>query len=293
MKFNIVKRCEEDLTSIGQMLKSFLPYSRKRVGFDKPPTIYFQSDDANAKRLLGKTAHYDPQSYAITVYVTGRHPKDVMRSLSHELVHHGQNCRGEFGNLPDTTPGYAQNNSHLRDMEVEAYREGNLCFRDWEDDVKTRKIEIPDMLRENILNTLGDNNMNTKQWKDKTLNSLLMEKFGYGKKCPKCNKVACVCPINEEKHAEGGDNVKHKVISGETLSKIAKDHGVTVKAIKSLNNLDSDTIKVGQVLRIPMPVDETVKNPGKHRTGMEKGYDDVGDGVPDGADSDPKVGSKK
>ena len=34
-----------------------------------------------------------------------------------------------------------------------------------------------------------------------------------------------------------------------------------------------------------------VKNPGKYRTGMEKGYDDDGDGVPNGADKDPKDGS--
>lgn len=280
MKFNIVKRCEEDLTSIGHMLKSFLPYARKRMGFDKPPTIYFQSDDANAKKLLGKTAHYDPQSHAITVYVTGRHPKDVMRSLSHELVHHGQNCRGEFGNLPDTMPGYAQNDSHLRDMEIEAYREGNLCFRDWEDGVKTNKIKIPDMLKESILNTLGDRNMNTKQWKDMTLNRLLLKKFGYS------------ATLNEEKHAEGGDNVRIKVKEGDTLSKIAKEHEVTVKAIKDLNNLKSDVIKVGQELKIPRPVDEDIKNPGKYKTGMEAGYDKDGDGVPDGADSHPKDGSK-
>jgi len=32
--------------------------------------------------------------------------------------------------------------------------------------------------------------MNTKQWKDKTLNSLLMERFGYGKKMDSsCEKV--------------------------------------------------------------------------------------------------------
>jgi hypothetical protein len=32
--------------------------------------------------------------------------------------------------------GYAQNDEHLREMERQAYEEGNLCFRDWEDSVK-------------------------------------------------------------------------------------------------------------------------------------------------------------
>lgn len=148
MKFNVVNRCKEDLSSMHGLLKSFLPFARKRMGFNKPPTIYFQSDEGNAKKLLGKTAHYDPTTMNITVYVSGRHPKDVLRSLSHELVHHGQNCRGEFSKLPDTAPGYAQNDSHLRGMEEEAYKVGNLCFRDWEDGVKSGSIPVQVKLRE-------------------------------------------------------------------------------------------------------------------------------------------------
>ena len=151
MKFKVVKRCQEDLSSLHGLLKSFLPFARKRMGFNKPPTIFFQSDDANAKRLLGKTAHYEPSTMNITVYVTGRHPKDVLRSLSHELVHHGQNCRGEFGHVPETAPGYAQTDDHMRSMEEEAYRDGNLCFRDWEDGVKTNKIRIAKPLMESLL----------------------------------------------------------------------------------------------------------------------------------------------
>ena len=151
MKFKVVKRCQEDLSSIHGLLKSFLPFARKRMGFNKPPTIFFQSDQGNAQKLLGKTAHYEPGTGHITVYVTGRHPKDVLRSLSHELVHHGQNCRGEFGHTPDTAPGYAQTDSHMRRMEEEAYSVGNLCFRDWEDSVKSGKIRIPMPLKESLI----------------------------------------------------------------------------------------------------------------------------------------------
>jgi murein DD-endopeptidase MepM/ murein hydrolase activator NlpD len=151
MKFKVVKRCQEDLGSIHGLLKSFLPFARKRMGFNRPPTIFFQSDQGNAQKLLGKTAHYEPATGHITVYVTGRHPKDVLRSLSHELVHHGQNCRGEFGHTPDTAPGYAQTDDHMRKMEEEAYKVGNLCFRDWEDNVKSGKIRVSIPLKENLL----------------------------------------------------------------------------------------------------------------------------------------------
>ena len=151
MKFKIVKRCQEDLDSIQELLKSFLPFAKKRMGFNRPPTIFFQSDQANAQKLLGKTAQYEPATMNITLYITGRHPKDVLRSLSHELVHHGQNCRGEFGSVPDTAPGYAQKDNHLRGMEEEAYKVGNLCFRDWEDGVKTGTIRISMPLKESLL----------------------------------------------------------------------------------------------------------------------------------------------
>jgi len=151
MKFKVVKRCQEDLSSVHGLLKSFLPFARKRMGFNRPPTIFFQSDDSNAQKLLGKTAHYEPDSGKITVYITGRHPKDVLRSLSHELVHHGQNCRSDLSPGSETAPGYAQSDDHMRSMEEEAYKMGNLCFRDWEDGIKTGKIKLPAPLRESML----------------------------------------------------------------------------------------------------------------------------------------------
>jgi len=38
--------------------------------------------------------------------------------------------------------------------------------------------------------------------------------------------------------------------------------------------------------------EEEIKNPGKYKTGMKKGYDKDGDGVPNGADSNPTDGSQ-
>jgi LysM repeat protein len=151
MNFKVINKCHEDMTSMQGMLKSFLPFAKKTMGFTKPVTITFQSDGGNAQKLLGKTAHYDPTTNHVVIYVTGRHPKDVMRSLSHELVHHAQNCRGEFGSTPATTPGYAQKDNHLRKMEEEAYKVGNLCFRDWEDGVKSGKMKVSVAIKENLL----------------------------------------------------------------------------------------------------------------------------------------------
>jgi LysM repeat protein len=50
--------------------------------------------------------------------------------------------------------------------------------------------------------------------------------------------------------ASGGEGI-YTVKSGDTLTKIAKANGTTVKAIESENNLTTTQIKVGQKLKIP------------------------------------------
>ncbi len=50
--------------------------------------------------------------------------------------------------------------------------------------------------------------------------------------------------------APSGATVSYTVKGGDTLAKIAKKHGTTVKAIRSANNLSSDKINVGQKLKI-------------------------------------------
>lgn len=149
-----------------------MPFAQERMGFERPPRLFLRNDQNNANDPLGKTAYYDPNEMSITLYVTGRHPKDVMRSLSHELVHHTQNCRGDLTNLGNVGEGYAQNDEHLREMEREAYETGNLCFRDWEDGIKgTIYFEH--------LQKGARNSMSTKDWKNNELNGLLMERFGF------------------------------------------------------------------------------------------------------------------
>ena len=167
MKILVKNRSGHDMSHMGPYLKSFLPYAQKRMGFNRPPTIFFDSDPQNAENVLGKTAYYNPETEEIVVFVDKRHPKDILRSLSHELVHHSQNCRGELNPeiAGETTPGYAQTNTHMRDMESEAYKYGNgLYFRDWEDSLKngleetnykhitgdTHKMATYDQLKEEI-----------------------------------------------------------------------------------------------------------------------------------------------
>jgi LysM repeat protein len=48
-----------------------------------------------------------------------------------------------------------------------------------------------------------------------------------------------------------GSGGSHTVANGENLYRISLKHGTSVAAIKSANGLTSDTIRAGQVLRIP------------------------------------------
>ena len=122
-------------------------YCKNKLGFERPPELFFKQDEDNSKNPLGRTAHYDPSNFSVTVYVTARHPKDILRSLAHELVHHYQNTRGDLsaekcGNMTAT---YAQDNEHMRNMEKEAYLLGNMMFRDWEDSYKQISLKENNM----------------------------------------------------------------------------------------------------------------------------------------------------
>jgi hypothetical protein len=158
------------------LFNQFMPFAQKRMGFNKPPRVFLRDDPQNAQNPLGKTAYYDPEQMSVTLYIHGRHPKDIMRSLSHELVHHTQNCNGQFNRDSEMGEGYAQKDPHLREMEREAYEQGNLCFRDWEDSIKNT-IYIQN-LNVNIQKE-GKLNMSTKDWKNRELPTLLTEKWGF------------------------------------------------------------------------------------------------------------------
>ena len=130
------------MPEIEGFIDEFYPYAQKRLNIDQPVTIILRSDSENAKKILGTTGYYDPENNEIVVYTDERHPKDILRSISHELIHHAQNCRGEFDDSADLDQGYAQADDHMRKMEMEAYLLSNgddlMIFRDFEDGIKKR-----------------------------------------------------------------------------------------------------------------------------------------------------------
>ena len=108
----------------------------KKFNIRTTPKVVLRQDRENGAMTLGRTAFYDPSELKIVLYITGRHPKDILRSFAHELIHHVQNERGDLHIGDASNPQYAQQDEHLRDMEKEAYLEGNMLMRDFEDNFK-------------------------------------------------------------------------------------------------------------------------------------------------------------
>jgi len=104
-----------------------------------PKLVFKHSDSENAKEFLGKTAYYDPNTMTIVLYTEGRHPKDIVRSFSHEMVHHKQNLEGKLDGISTTN---TLEDDHLDQIEREAYEKGNMSFRNYTDDLQEKPKEI-------------------------------------------------------------------------------------------------------------------------------------------------------
>jgi hypothetical protein len=105
-----------------------------------PKIIFKHNDTNNAKQFLGKTAYYEPQSMSIVLYTEGRHPKDIVRSFAHEMIHHVQNLEGRLGDITTTN---TQEDDHLNDLEAEANLKGTMTFRNWTDSLQEKKTKDP------------------------------------------------------------------------------------------------------------------------------------------------------
>ena len=110
--------------------------AKDKFNIQQAPKLHLRKDEENVKQIFGRTAYYDPGESIIVVFITNRHPKDILRSFCHELIHHVQNERGDLMKGDSSSPTYAQDDKHMRKMEMEAYLKGNLLLRDFEDNFK-------------------------------------------------------------------------------------------------------------------------------------------------------------
>lgn len=123
------------------------------VNLSPYPEINLLEDTKYENSLLGYTGDYDYyDGNNITVWTAGRHIKDFMRTVAHELWHHHQILNGvnletvDVKKLED--PTWSAKEKFLGDFENFTYLEGdvflnsNLIFRAWTDAIKQDLIKL-------------------------------------------------------------------------------------------------------------------------------------------------------
>jgi hypothetical protein len=101
-----------------------------------PSLKLIDNDSNNANNIFGQTAYYNPNECSITLFTLNRHPKDILRSYAHEMIHRIQDNEGRLKNISTTN---TNEDGELLDLEKEAYLNGNITFRNWEDSLKNPK----------------------------------------------------------------------------------------------------------------------------------------------------------
>ena len=114
-----------------------------------PKIELVHNDIENGMDVLGKTAYYVPATNDIVLFTYGRHPKDILRSYAHELVHVHQKNENRLENYGTTN---VNQDDHLEQIEREAYETGNILFRSWTDSLN--KQELKELLTEGKYDSL-------------------------------------------------------------------------------------------------------------------------------------------
>lgn len=119
---------EKDSESFKQYFKEIAEFMKEN-GLNVYPFPKIHLDWSNQDGLFIKTGYYSPEEKAITVFCNERHPKDILRTFAHEMIHHSQNMNGI--NLSFTSNDDVKDNKELEKIEAEAYLKGNIYFRKW------------------------------------------------------------------------------------------------------------------------------------------------------------------
>jgi hypothetical protein len=126
-----------EIVNLKEAIKSLTKYMINQGMNIKPlPKLKMVNNDSkNASNILGKTAYYNPNDCSITLYTLNRHPKDILRSYAHEMIHRIQDNENRLNNIHTTN---TNEGGELDQLEREAYEYGNMCLRNWEDSIKNK-----------------------------------------------------------------------------------------------------------------------------------------------------------
>ena len=134
-------------------IKSFIQFLRSQhLGIDPLPRIELKNDEQDG--LFIKTGYYDPTEMLVVAYIKDRHPKDVMRTIAHEFVHHMQNIQDP--NKDWGSNGDLEQDRKLRGIEGEAFLLGNILFREWTEYAKKNERTLNESRKRVVKNDKGE-----------------------------------------------------------------------------------------------------------------------------------------
>lgn len=161
----------------GQGLNVY-PYPKVKLNWEPQGCIFI------------KTGYYEPEKKQIVVFCSGRHPKDILRTFAHEMIHHSQNLDGK--DLQFTSNDTVKEDDRLEKIEGEAYLKGNIYFRKWTEGLKENptahlikesisydSVENEEMNPDDVDLSSFDikKNLNPKFWKNGKLDSRIRMKL--------------------------------------------------------------------------------------------------------------------
>ena len=122
--FHINESKEKD-TSFTKYFKPLAEFMKSEgLNVSPFPKVKLNWDEQDG--LFIKTGYYEPESKSITIFCSDRHPKDILRTFAHEMIHHSQNLNGVDLNFSSNDD--VKDNEKLEKVEAEAYLKGNVYF---------------------------------------------------------------------------------------------------------------------------------------------------------------------
>lgn len=201
-----------------QLARSLYKFMKKKFGFTSKPHIKFKYSEQNAANHLGMTGHYDPDSEEIVIFCANRHPKDILRSLAHELMHHIQKHEGMLSPenaASEGDPNYIVHDKYLEKIEADAFDRGNIAFRFWEAGQKMnghdKLLNQEEQVQEEMEQEADDRKLTDKQLdKAKEMARSMEKKQGYS--AEKAHKIAYAAVQKENKEINVNPALKDSVV---------------------------------------------------------------------------------
>ena len=145
-----VKKKDESFNKYFEEIGNFMEENGLKV---KPfPSIKLDWSDQDG--IFIRTGYYSPDEKKVVLFCKDRHPKDILRSFAHEMVHHSQNLSGKDLNF--TTNDDVKDNKNLEKLESEAYLKGNVFFRKWTEYKNSENKSLNESKSKVVINDEGE-----------------------------------------------------------------------------------------------------------------------------------------